>query len=99
MQTDFSEEPNESVDDWMREIGVLRPDDSVDLDQLRKEMHDFRHMIREVPKVYSHITGGLLSKPNYFAHAVIEVFDEQREKEIADALGDALEDWKKELCR
>jgi hypothetical protein len=34
-------------------------------------------MLDEVPKVYSEVSGGLLSKPNYYAESVLSVFRER----------------------
>ncbi len=55
---------------------LFKEDGSLDVEQLKKEMADFGFMIREVPRVYSHVTGGLLSKPNYFADTVIAEHDD-----------------------
>jgi hypothetical protein len=55
---------------------------NVDMEQVKKELADFRFMIKEVPKVYSHVTGGLLSKPMYHAEGVIEKADEYYEEEL-----------------
>lgn len=47
---------------------------NVDLEQIKKELCDFRFMMNEVPKVYSEITGGLLSYPTYEAETVLMVY-------------------------
>lgn len=43
---------------------------------VRNELHDFRVMMEEVPKVYDHVTGGRVSKPLTHAVAVIGEHDE-----------------------
>lgn len=63
------------VDEFMRAIGVLRADGSIDLEQLRKEMHDYKCMIRNVSIVYDNITGGKLSKPTYEPEVVIDAYE------------------------
>ncbi len=67
---------------------IVMPDGVLDLEQVKKELYDWRNAMREVSKVYDEITGGLLSKPNYEAETVLSVYrDRQREE---------FEDWLKE---
>ena len=53
---------------------VCNEDGSINMDQLKEELCAFHFMINEVPKVYSEVTGGLLSYPNYYAESVLSVF-------------------------
>jgi len=47
------------------------------------ELEDYGVMLREVPKVYCEITGGLLSKPLYNAETVLAEFEDRYyDKEI-----------------
>jgi len=59
---------------------IIKSDGTVNLAQLKKELSDFSHVLEQVPLVYCHITGSLLSKTNYFAQDVINVADEHYEK-------------------
>ncbi|GAA4002089.1 hypothetical protein GCM10022631_10900 [Deinococcus rubellus] len=78
--------------------GIIRnPDGSLNEDQVHAELADYGHLIREVPKVYDAITGGMLSKPNYFAHAVIGVYEDQRNRDIDDAVLEVLADLYRDL--
>jgi hypothetical protein len=52
------------------------PDGSINLDQIKRELSDFRHAIEEVPKVYCHITNNRLSKIVYDASQVIAVAED-----------------------
>jgi hypothetical protein len=61
-------------------------DGSLNLDAIQRELSDFHFVMGEVGKVYCHITGGLLSKPNYHADAVIGVYEDRVEKLIKEAL-------------
>ena len=55
---------------------VLRPNGVLDFEQVKRELHDYRGLLEEVPKVYMHITEGRISKPHTLADAVIGVHDE-----------------------
>jgi len=48
----------------------------LDLDKVKRELHDYGVCIDQVGKVYDHVTGGLLTKPNTAAEHVIGAFDE-----------------------
>jgi hypothetical protein len=65
---------------------LVAPDGTVDVDQVKKELHDYAFMLREVPKVYCELTGNRLSKPHYDADVVIREHDEVyvRRDEAAD---------------
>lgn len=67
---------------------------NTDIEQVKKELCDFYKVIQEVPKVYSEVTGGLLSKPLYDASVVIQVFNERFGNKAAcvDCLEDDWED-------
>lgn len=60
----------QTYDEFWRDI-VERPDGSLDVDQVKRELHDYRQLLREVPKVYMHVTGGKISKPNTRSEVVI----------------------------
>lgn len=47
----------------------------LNMDQLKRELHDYRCFMEEVSKVYDQITGGRISKPNTSAEAVISEAD------------------------
>lgn len=52
------------------------PDGSLNLDQIKRELHDFHTAMDNVGKVYCHITGNRISKINTLADAVIAEADE-----------------------
>jgi hypothetical protein len=56
------------------------------VDDVLKELADLETIGGEVSKVYCHVTGGRLSKPNTSASAVIGEADAVREREIEEAL-------------
>jgi methionyl-tRNA formyltransferase len=63
---------------------VTKEDGSLDVEQVKKELHDFYIAMQEVPKVYCHITGNRLSKILYEASVVISAADERYEDFYCD---------------
>ena len=59
---------------------VCNPDGSINIEQVKKELADFSFVLSQVPKVYCHITGSLLSKVMYQAETVIAKADEYYEQ-------------------
>jgi len=55
---------------------LIFTDGKMDEVKVWNELHDYRHVLNEVPLVYTHITGGRMSKPSYFASDVISEHDE-----------------------
>ena len=79
--------------DWIEFWEDICTTDTGDLDlaQIKKELSDFLMVLERVPLVYSHVTGGAISKPNTDAAAVIEAADEHCEEVMEDNLNEALE--------
>lgn len=65
---------------------VERPDGSINMDAVMRELHDFGMIIEGASQVYCHVTGGLISKPNTSPDAVCNVADERVEELIEDAI-------------
>ncbi|MBC9913173.1 hypothetical protein [Chitinophaga varians] len=78
---------NKVFDDFWRDI-VCNPDGSLNSEQVKKELADFKFVMDQVPKVYCHVTGGVLSKVMYPAEVVIasadQNFNTQLELEIKE---------------
>lgn len=72
---------------------VVETDGQLDIEKVARELHDYKMLLDQVPLVYKHITGGLLSKPHYRADAVIEVAEERTSQRIDDALAEARVIW------
>lgn len=68
-------EVEETFEEFWRDI-VTNADGTLDVDQVKRELHDYRTLLREVPRVYQRVTGGRISKPNTHADAVIGIVDE-----------------------
>lgn len=53
---------------------IICNDGEIDIEQVKKELHDYHFMLESVPKVYMEITGGRISKPNTCPYAVIDEY-------------------------
>ena len=71
---------------------VENPDGSINKEQLMKELHDFTTLINSLGKLYSHITGGVVSKPMTRPDAVLKLFKDQLEEQYDIGYADAMED-------
>ena len=60
-------------EDWKE---IIYKNGKIDEEQVMKELEDYGSVLKEVPKVYCEITGGLMSKPNYKAKDVLDIFNE-----------------------
>lgn len=61
--------------DFWKEL-VCDADGNLILDRVMRELHDYRTLLMNVPKVYSHVTGGKVSKANTDADVVIALADD-----------------------
>jgi hypothetical protein len=73
--------------DFWKDI-VENPDGTLNIDQVKKELHDFYRAMQEVPKVYSHVTGGQLSKLLYEARTVIGEAERHYQDEFENTVSD-----------
>lgn len=64
-------------------------DGNVDLELVKAELFDWHFAMGQVSQVYSTITNGTLSKPNYYASGVISAYEEVQEEDFRRRL----EDW------
>ena len=58
--------------------------DALDLEQVKRELYDFKRVMDEVDKVYIHVTGGKFSKCLTPAQWIIDAADEHYEKMWSD---------------
>jgi hypothetical protein len=56
--------------------GVYTPQ-GMSAEAVKAELADYHFLLQQVPLVYQHVTGGLLSKTNYFASAVMAAADDE----------------------
>jgi len=53
---------------------------NININQLKRELHDYRMILDSVPKVYCHVTGGIVSKPLTDPSVVCSLADEHYEE-------------------
>ncbi len=85
------EDYEKTFDEFWADL-VLRSDGTLDVDQVKRELHDYRTLLHEVPLVYCHVTGNRISKPNTNASAVTSEADEYYERQTILGLIDYLMD-------
>lgn len=69
------------IEKW---LPIVAEDGVIDMSMIKNELSDYQTLLENVPKVYHHVTNGLMSSPNYLASEVIRVADEARENDIRD---------------
>lgn len=69
---------------------IIEPDGVLDLDQVKRELHDYKMLLDEVPKVYGEITGGRISKPNTLAFHVLSAHEDVCHEFCGDEDGESL---------
>lgn len=80
-----------TFDEFWRDI-VCNSDGSLNVEQVKKELHDYRFMIRNTSEAFDEVTGGQISKPNTLAFEVASVVEEriqERAEELAKDVADA----------
>jgi hypothetical protein len=70
-------ERKECLEFWQ---DIIYKDGKLDEEAVLKELYDYMIALQEVPKVYCAITGGKLSKVNYFADVVIGEYEDDLRK-------------------
>lgn len=66
--------PEQQYQEFWKEI--IEKDGVIDIEQVKKELHDFSFIIDQVSEVYSAVSQGLLSKSMYYASVIIEQLEE-----------------------
>ena len=56
-------------------------------------MHDLVFCYEQVSEVYMHITGGMLSKPNYYANVITSKYDEMHQQAYDEGYSDCKDDF------
>lgn len=83
---------------WQTIVGPL---DGLDPDKVARELHDYSHLMSEVPVVYCHITGDRMSYVTYYAADVCALADEHYDRiaqehgreRAAEALREVVDQW------
>ncbi|WP_137009575.1 hypothetical protein [Aquitalea aquatilis] len=75
---------------------IVAPNGTIDISQLKKELADYSMLLDAAPKVYMHVTGGKISKPNTLPEIVCSVADDyttelfQEQRDTAQPAGEAV---------
>lgn len=69
---------------------IVMPNGEWDLEQVKKELYDYRQIMVSVSRVYDHITLGRITKPNTAARVVIEEADEIMNGFVYGAVSEAI---------
>jgi hypothetical protein len=78
----------ETFEEFWREL-VCNPDGSLNVDAVKRELHDYRFLMRNTAEAFDAVTGGRISKPNTMAFEVESVVEEriqERAEELAKEL-------------
>jgi hypothetical protein len=73
MKIDYQDYEQLWENHWKKNCTNL--DGSINLDQIKRELSDYAFMLDQVPSVYSEVTGGTLSKTNYYSGGVIAAYE------------------------
>ena len=76
-----------TYDEFWKSI-VENPDGSLNLDQIKRELHDFHFQMGNTTKVFMHVTGGKVSKPNTLAEVVNALADDWCQDAVDEAMDD-----------
>jgi len=71
----ITEDVEKSWNKFWKEI-ITNEDGTVNLDQVKCELHDFEILINNIPEIYMHVTGGKVSKHLTDADVIKGLFDE-----------------------
>jgi DNA helicase TIP49 (TBP-interacting protein) len=71
---------------------VENKDGSFNKEQIMKELSDYSFLLKQIPRVYEHATGGLMSKCMYNAEDVISRIDDNVNAIVRNRLEDGLGD-------
>lgn len=75
---------------WLEYRGLLMTDGKYDESKIKNELHDLVFVMTQVGKVYNGLTGGILSKPMYFADVILNLNEDQ----ITESYNSGYEDGK-----
>ena len=72
---------------------ILNEDGSVNIDKLKNELSDLDFIADQIGTVYCEITGGMLSKPFYYAETIISEYHKQLEEAYENGYQDCKEEY------
>ncbi len=82
--------------EFWKEI-VENEDGTLDIEQVKKELSDFKYFIVNIPKSYDNITDGYISKHMTNIRHIIDRVNKRIEDSYNKGYNDALEEFKQSL--
>lgn len=79
----------ETFEEFWRSL-VCNEDGTLNEDLVKRELHDYANMMREVSEVYDYVSRSMISKPNTLAFEVISAYEDRLQRDIDDALYEQL---------
>ena len=55
---------------------LITTNGKLDIEKIKKELHDYHFILEQIPKVYSEVTDNKISKPNTYADEIISCFND-----------------------
>ncbi len=80
---------------WWKDI--VAPKGRLNREAVMRELYDYGVILDGASKVYDHITGGMISKPNTDPSVVIAVATDKENEALEEILKDEKEAWEKEF--
>lgn len=77
---------------------IVVKDNELNVEQIKKELHDFYFIMEQIPRVYMAVTGDKLSKVMYSAETVIAEFEDYVSREIEEAVAEEKTELQAELA-
>lgn len=94
-QSEVDQQTNQYWEEWWKPI-LVKKDGSIDVEQLKKELFDYRELTVKHCAFISEATGNKLSKPSYTLQSLLSAFYDHVEQERKYAAEDAVADYKAE---
>lgn len=91
-KNDNSKWEKEWKDFWMP---LLKTNGKWDGKKIENEMHDLVFIYEQISIVYEYITGGLLSKPMYYADTIKTAYDDS----VTESAKEEVQDYKQSLIQ
>jgi hypothetical protein len=85
--TDEPEDYLETFESFWKPL-VCNEDGSLNEDSVKRELHDFRYLMRNASAVYEAVTGGQISDPSVMPKDVLREANKHMQREIADQIED-----------
>jgi len=76
---------------------LIYPNGELDVEEMKGNLIDYLFLMEQASNVYDHVTGGHLSKTNYYSESVIQEADKHLQKEIDEAVAENTQNIREDL--